>query len=67
MPIHGSLSTCLSGKTFSALERFVYQTIHKQFYNRRAEWFEHFEDHYFVIWWGTSRPAAERRRSGRPA
>jgi len=26
-----------------ALERFVYQTVHKRFYGRRAEWFEHFE------------------------
>jgi hypothetical protein len=45
----------------SALERFVYQTIHKQFYNRRAEWFEHFEDHYFVIWWvpAGQRPSVE--------
>jgi hypothetical protein len=34
-----------------ALERFVYLTIHKQFYGRRAEWFEHFEGPYFVMWW----------------
>ena len=38
-------------ESVSALERFVYRTIHKQYYNRRAEWFEHFEDHYFVMWW----------------
>jgi hypothetical protein len=35
----------------AALERFVYQTIHKRFYGRRAEWFEHFEGPYFVMWW----------------
>jgi len=34
-----------------ALERFVYQTIHKHFYGRRAEWFEHFGKPYFVMWW----------------
>jgi len=34
-----------------ALERFVYQTIHKRFYGRRAEWFEHFAKPYFVMWW----------------
>jgi Domain of unknown function (DUF3291) len=34
-----------------ALERFVYQTLHKRFYGRRAEWFEHFEGPYFVMWW----------------
>jgi hypothetical protein len=34
-----------------ALEHFVYQTIHKRFYGRRREWFEHFEGPYFVLWW----------------
>jgi len=34
-----------------ALERFVYQTIHKRFYGRRAEWFEHFAKPSFVMWW----------------
>jgi hypothetical protein len=44
-----------------ALERFVYQTIHKQFYSRRAEWFEHFEDRYLVMWWvpADHRPSVE--------
>ena len=43
------------------LERFVYQTIHKRFYGRRAEWFEHFETPYFVMWWVTAghRPSVE--------
>jgi len=35
----------------AALERFVYQTIHKRFYGRRDEWFEHFDGAYFVMWW----------------
>ena len=46
-----------------ALERFVYQTIHKRFYGRRAEWFEHFDGPYFVMWWvaaGTRPSGAER-------
>ncbi len=38
-------------ESVAALERFVYQTVHKQFYSRRAEWFEHFEKPYFVMWW----------------
>jgi len=38
-------------ESIAALERFVYQTVHKRFYVRRAEWFEHFEDAYFVMWW----------------
>jgi hypothetical protein len=35
----------------AALERFVYQTVHNRFYGRRAEWFEHFDGPYFVLWW----------------
>lgn len=38
-------------ESVEALERFVYQTIHKRFYGQRAEWFEHFEGPYFVMWW----------------
>jgi len=34
-----------------ALERFVWQTVHKRFYGRRAEWFEHLGESYFVMWW----------------
>jgi heme-degrading monooxygenase HmoA len=44
-----------------ALERIVYQAIHKRFYGRRAEWFEHFEAPYFVMWWVPAghRPSVE--------
>jgi hypothetical protein len=38
-------------ESVAALERFVYQTIHKHFYGRRTEWFEHFDGPYFVMWW----------------
>ena len=38
-------------ESVEALESFVYQTLHKRFYGRRAEWFEHFEGPYFVMWW----------------
>ena len=34
-----------------ALERYVWQTVHKRFYGRRQEWFERFEGPYFVMWW----------------
>jgi Domain of unknown function (DUF3291) len=34
-----------------ALEHFVWQTIHRRFYGRRAEWFEHLQDKYSVMWW----------------
>jgi hypothetical protein len=35
----------------SSLETFVWGTIHKQFYDRRAEWFEVLTDQHFVMWW----------------
>ena len=34
-----------------ALETFVWGTIHKQFYEKRAEWFEVMGDMHFVMWW----------------
>ncbi|WP_147124536.1 DUF3291 domain-containing protein [Shimia ponticola] len=34
-----------------SLERFVWGTIHKQFYERRAEWFEVLGEQHFVMWW----------------
>src|SRR5262249_59106156 len=37
-------------ESVEALERFVYLTLHKRFYGRRSEWFEHFDEPYFVMW-----------------
>jgi len=34
-----------------ALERFVWQTIHKRFYGRRPEWFDTMDAPHFVMWW----------------
>ncbi len=34
-----------------ALERYVYQTVHKRFYGRREEWFEKLDRPHFVMWW----------------
>lgn len=34
----------------SSLETFVWQTVHRQFYDRRAEWFELLGDKHFVMW-----------------
>lgn len=34
-----------------ALETFVWGTVHKQFYERRAEWFELLGEQHFVMWW----------------
>ena len=33
-----------------ALERFVWQTVHRRFYGRRTEWFEPIEP-TLVLWW----------------
>jgi uncharacterized protein DUF3291 len=41
-----------------ALERFVWQTLHRRFYGRREEWFERIETP-LVLWWvpASHRPA----------
>lgn len=33
------------------LEAFVWNTVHRQFYERRQEWFEVLGDMHFVMWW----------------
>ena len=33
------------------LETFVWNTVHRQFYERRAEWFEVLGKMHFVMWW----------------
>ena len=37
-------------KNAEALERFVWQTVHRRFYDRRREWFEPIETP-LVMWW----------------
>ena len=34
-----------------ALEHFVWNTVHKAFYNRKHEWFDAISTHHFVMWW----------------
>jgi len=38
-------------ESVETLETFVWGTIHKQFYQRRQEWFEVLSDMHFVMWW----------------
>ena len=38
-------------ESVEALERFVWSTVHRQFYERRAEWFEVLGKQHFVMWW----------------
>ena len=33
-----------------SLESFVFDTVHKRFYKRRAEWFEVMDEMHFVMW-----------------
>jgi hypothetical protein len=48
-------------ESVAALERFVWQTVHKRFYGRRADWFDHFDGPAFVLWWVPTghRPSVE--------
>ncbi len=38
-------------ESVEALERYVYQTVHKRFYGRREEWFDTMAGPHFVMWW----------------
>ena len=38
-------------ETVAALEDFVWNTVHRQFFERRAEWFEILSEMHFVMWW----------------
>lgn len=35
----------------ASLEKFVWGTVHRKFYERRAEWFEVMDELHFVMWW----------------
>lgn len=35
----------------ASLEHFVFNTIHRQFFEKRAQWFEAMADQHFVMWW----------------
>ena len=37
-------------KDADSLRNFVWNTVHKQFYERRAEWFELMGEQHFVMW-----------------
>lgn len=36
---------------FDSLSTFVYDTLHKRFMDRKAEWFEALANTHFVMWW----------------
>lgn len=35
----------------ASLGDFVWNTVHRQFYDRKAEWFEAMREMHFVMWW----------------
>jgi hypothetical protein len=38
-------------ESVATLEAFVWNTVHRQFYERRAEWFQVLGAMHFVMWW----------------
>lgn len=48
-----------------ALEQFVWNTVHRQFYARRSEWFEVLGQQHFVMWWVPAghRPTLDEARA----
>jgi len=38
-------------QSVETLEAFVWNTVHRQFYERRAEWFQVLGRMHFVLWW----------------
>jgi hypothetical protein len=38
-------------ESVETLETFVWKTVHKQFYDRKADWFEVLGEMHFVMWW----------------
>jgi Domain of unknown function (DUF3291) len=38
-------------ESVETLEHFVWNTVHRKFYQRRAEWFEVLGKMHFVMWW----------------
>ncbi|MEM8754661.1 MAG: DUF3291 domain-containing protein [Pseudomonadota bacterium] len=38
-------------ESVETLEQFVWNTVHRQFYDRKAEWFEALGEMHFVMWW----------------
>jgi Domain of unknown function (DUF3291) len=38
-------------ESIEALERFVWQTVHKRFYGQREKWFAKMEGPHVVMWW----------------
>ena len=38
-------------ETAEQLEHFVWNTVHKRFYQKKGNWFEPMQTPHFVMWW----------------
>ena len=48
-PLH--VSNLTVWESVETLENFVWNTVHRKFYERRHEWFEVLGEMHFVMWW----------------
>ena len=58
----GFASTLSVWSSVQALEKFVWNTVHRQFYSRKAEWYDAIGNGNLVLWWvpeGTQPTEAE--------
>ena len=46
-----AISNLTVWESVETLEQFVWNTVHRQFYERRQEWFEILGEQHFVMWW----------------
>ena len=49
-PWPGAAANLTVWEDVASLERFVWQTVHVRFYNRKAEWFQSPAEPHFVMW-----------------
>ncbi|HKK97690.1 MAG TPA: DUF3291 domain-containing protein [Marivita sp.] len=53
-PIQGDdkmIATISVWESVAQFERFVWDTLHRQFYQQRADWFDVMESMHFAMWW----------------
>jgi len=46
-----TLMTMSVWETPEYLEHFVWNTVHKKIYEKKADWFNAMESHHLVMWW----------------
>jgi hypothetical protein len=51
MQLDGFASTLSIWEGVEALEHFVWNTVHRQFYGRKAEWYDAAGNGNLVLWW----------------